>query len=110
MAVSEEFLSFVQNQMSGFAPIESKEMFGGVGFFKEGTMFAMIGGNVFRLRVDKANQPDFEAKGIKKAYLASSKKKGMPYWQVPDEVIEDKKELLNWLTKAYDVAVKAKME
>ena len=108
MAVNEDYLSFIEDQMSAFAPFVSKKMFGGIGFFKEGIMFGMIGGNIFRLRVDETNKNDFEEHGIKNGYLADAKKKGMPYWEVPIAIVEDKDELIHWLTKAYAISVKAK--
>ncbi len=63
-------------------------MFGGIGFFMEGTMFGMIGNDVFRMRVDENNQQDYEKRGIKPS-CSGSKKKGMPYWEVPAEILED---------------------
>ena len=107
MAVDDSFLELVTDQLSAFGEVETKKMFGGVGIFKEGTMFAMIGGNSFRLRVDDTNKPDFEAKGMK-PFESKSKKKGMPYWEVPADVLEDKKVLKKWAKKAYDAAVNGK--
>lgn len=107
MAVNEEFLVYISDQLSEFGDIESKKMFGGVGFFKDGIMFAMIGYGAFRLKVDDTNRNDFIKKGMK-PFESSSKKKGMPYWEVPAEVIEDKKELMKWCSKAFEVAVRNK--
>ena len=90
MAVSEDYLNFVKEQLSESGAFEVKKMFGGYGFFKEGKMFAMIGNDVFRLKVDETNQADFEKKGMK-PYHSDSKKKGMPYWEVLVDVLEDKK-------------------
>ena len=43
MAVNDDYKNFVEDQLSGMQGIQSKSMFGGIGFFKEGIMFAMIG-------------------------------------------------------------------
>ncbi len=107
MAVNKDFLNFVIDQLSEFGEVETKNMFGGVGIFKEGLMFAKIGGDVFRLKVDDTNKADFEAKGMK-PYYSEKKKKGMPYWEVPQDVLEDKSELAAWATKAFNVAQNAK--
>lgn len=77
------------DQLSAFEGVESKRMFGGSCLFKEGLMFGMIGGDVFRLKVDDINKDVFEAKGMK-PYHSASKKKGIPNWEVPLEIIEDK--------------------
>lgn len=107
MAVNKDFLNFVIDQLSEFGEVETKNMFGGVGIFKEGLMFAKIGGDVFRLKVDDTNKADFEAKGMKPFY-SEKKKKGMPYWEVPQDVLEDKSELAAWATKAFNVAQNTK--
>ena len=88
MAVSTQYLSYIEDQLSEFSPYETKKMFGGIGFFRDGLMFGMIGGDTFRLKVDENNQKDYEDKGMK-PYQNDKKKKGMPYWEVPVEVIED---------------------
>lgn len=107
MAVSEDFLTFIKDQLSDIEGIESKKMFGGIGFFKEGLMFGMIGADQFRLKVDDLNQLEFEERGMK-PYFSKRKKKGMPYWEVPANVLEDKDEMAFWANKAYEAAQRAK--
>ncbi len=103
MAVNEEYLKFVQDQLTEFGEIEIKKMFGGIGIFKEGLMFAKIGGDTFRLKVDESNQKDYEEKGMK-PFFSEKKKKGMPYWEVPQDILEDRKELASWATKSFEIA------
>lgn len=79
-------------------------MFGGLGFFREGIMFAMIGGGKFRLRADASNIPDFEKHAMSN-YRPKPNSKGMPYWEVPIEIMEDKAMLAIWAEKSYTVAV-----
>ena len=43
-----------------------------------------------------------------KPFYSEKKKKGMPYWEVPVEVLEDKYELAKWATKSYEAAVRSK--
>ena len=61
-------------------------MFGGVGYYKEGIMFALLGNEKFCLKADGTTIPEFEAHGMK-AFVSSEKNKGMPYWEVPVEVL-----------------------
>ncbi|MEQ8520084.1 MAG: TfoX/Sxy family protein [Cytophagales bacterium] len=103
MAVSENYLSFLKDQLVGIAPFEVKKMFGGYGFFKDGLMFAMVGNDSFRLKVDHTNENDYIAKGMK-PYYSDSKKKGMPYWEVPADVLEDKNQLTIWANKSIEIA------
>lgn len=107
MAITESYLNYILDQLSEFGPVDVKRMFGGAGLFHEGLMFGKIGGDVFRLKVDTHNQSDYEARGMR-PYHSEKKKKGMPYWEVPADVVEDKQELARWATKAYEAAVRAK--
>lgn len=107
MAYSQDYLDFILDQLSGFGDVVAKKMFGGIGFFKDGTMFAMIGGDVFRMRVDDENQADYESQGMN-PYQPNPKRKGMPYWEVPVTVLEDRESLLHWAEKAYAAALRGK--
>ena len=107
MAVSENFHRYVLDQLSEFEGVSSKKMFGGIGFFKDKKMFGMIGNDVFRLKVDASNQADYEAAGVK-PFFDEKKKKGMPYWEVPIGVLEDKATLKVWAEKAYQAALNAR--
>lgn len=107
MAVNKEYAEFIKDQLSEFGEVEFKNMFGGIGIFKEGLMFAKIGGDKFRLKVDDSNKQQFEDKGMK-PYHSEKKKKGMPYWEVPVEVIENRTELAKWAQESFEIALKSK--
>jgi len=107
MAVSEDYLSFITDQLSAFGEVEVKRMFGGIGLFHKKLMFGKIGDDVFRLKVDEHNQKDYEERGMKPFY-SEKKKKGMPYWTVPIDVIEEKEELAKWAGKSYEAALRTK--
>ena len=107
MPVNEDFSQFVKEQLAEFGDVEFKNMFGGIGIFKEGLMFGKIGGNTFRLKVDETNKEQFEQKGMK-PFFSEKKKKGMPYWEVPQEVLEDRTELAKWAQQSFDIALKSK--
>lgn len=93
----------MKDQLSTFGEVEVKKMFGGFGFFKEGCMFGMIGNNVFRLKVDASNEKDFIEKGMK-PYHSDTRKKGMPYWEVPVDILESKPDLARWAEKSFNIA------
>ncbi len=88
-----------------FAPlgnVNSKKMFGGYGVFADGVMFAIVdsAGDAF-LRADDATSGPFDDAG-------SPQHSRMPYWLVPDTVLNDPKTLLAWGATARDVAQAAK--
>ena len=53
MAYSEDYLQFCLEQLSDIQEVTHKKMFGGVGFFKEGKMFAGIMYGKLCLKVDE---------------------------------------------------------
>jgi DNA transformation protein len=96
-------LEFFKEQLEPIGSFDTKKMFEGSGFFMDGIMFALIAKGVFRFRVDQANQLDYEAKGME-PYRTKPNTKGMPYWEVPVDVLENRGELkigtekqLKWL-------------
>ncbi|MEQ9304577.1 MAG: TfoX/Sxy family protein [Marinoscillum sp.] len=103
MAINKEYLLFVLDQLSEFGKIETKNMFGGIGIFKDGIMFAKIGGETFRLKVDETNQKQFEERGMK-PFHSEKKKKGMPYWEVPQDILDNKTELTKWASQSFQIA------
>ena len=107
MAVNKDYAQFVQDQLSEFGEVEFKSMFGGIGIFKDGLMFAKIGGDKFRLKVDESNEKQFEERGMK-PFHSEKKKKGMPYWEVPQDVLEDRTELIKWANQSFEIALKSK--
>lgn len=107
MEVKEDYLKFVMDQLSAIDNVMTKRMFGGVGIFRNSMMFAKIGGGKFYLKVDDHNKPEFEARGMK-AFHSKKKRKSMPYWEVPLDILEDKDELTKWAMKSYEAAERGK--
>ena len=107
MAFTASYVEYINDQLSDFNDFSIRQMFGGLGFYKEGVMFGLLGNDIFCLKVNDSNQVDFEAFGMK-AFMSSGKKKGMPYWQVPVEILEDKKKLGIWADKAFKIATLSK--
>lgn len=107
MAVDNQFQALVLDQLAKFGEVDAKKMFGGIGLFHKGLMFGMIGGNTFKLKVDEHNKADYQARGME-PHQSATKKKGMPYWEVPQDAFEDRDQLKVWAQKSYEAAVRAK--
>lgn len=107
MAINQSQLDFIIDQLEGIGDFIPKKMFGGVGFFKDGIMFALLGNGIFNLRVDETNMKDFSEYGMTR-FLATKEKKGLPYYEVPADILEDRDRLTEWTLKAFEVAVRNK--
>ncbi len=109
MAINQDFVDYLVDQLSGLGGVYTKRMFGGVGFFKDGRMFGMIADDLFRLKADAASQSDFEQAGMS-PFAPYGDHRTMPYWEVPADVLEDAFLLCVWATKAHEAALRTKMK
>ncbi len=106
MAVNEDYLKYVQEQFALFGDIEIKKMFGGIGIFTNGVMFAMIANDTLRFKVDETNRQQYEERDMR-PFFSGSKKKGMPYWEVPPDILDDRSLLKEWANQSLKIAQKA---
>lgn len=92
----------LQEMVTKLGNIRLKKMFGGYGVFEEDTMFALVdkNGQIF-FKADDTNLQTFEEAG-------SVKHSRMPYYTLPDNVLNDDKALLSWAQSSLGVAKKAK--
>lgn len=95
----------VIERLAPLGEVTSRKMFGGVGFFLEGVMFAKLTGRgLLYFRVDDSNRGAYEAHGTD-AFHSVDKKKSMPYYEVPKAVVEDDEAFIEWARVAHGVAV-----
>lgn len=108
MAVSQEYIEYIVDQLSAFGHVTAKKMFGGVGIFFDGLMFALIGHGDLYFKVDDENRMDFEEAGMGPFKPYPDRDETMQYYQVPADIVEDREELSRWADKAYAVAIRKK--
>jgi len=93
-----------------FAPIDGvsfRRMFGGLGIFKEKTMFGLVSDDVLYFRTDDQTVPDFEAEGCGPFIYESKGKSGqMPYWRAPEHLFDDAEAFADWARKSFDAALR----
>lgn len=106
MAVSEDFLAYVQEQLSGIDGLRSRRMFGGVGLYSGDRFFGLLADNTLYLKVDDLNRGDFLARGMPPFRPYRNRPElSMSYYAVPADVLEDADTLLAWARRALRAAV-----
>ena len=55
MAINQEYLEYITQQLTEFGDFEIKRMFGGVGLFRDGLMFGLIGKDKLHLKADETS-------------------------------------------------------
>jgi DNA transformation protein len=111
MPVSEEFLAYMVDQLSGWGDVAPRRMFGGAGLFCQGAMFGLVADDVAYLKVDDSNRAAFEAAGSSAFQPFEGKKKmTMSYYEIPADVIDNRDELATWADESLSIAIRNKKE
>jgi DNA transformation protein len=96
-----------------FAPlggVSIRRMFGGLGVFKEGIMFALVADDVLYMKADEAAQPAFEAEGCGQFVYDGMRGRTvtMPYWRLPDRLYDEPDQFRRWAAAAFEVALRTR--
>ena len=105
MAVSDSYLTFVLEQLSGVRALVTKRMFGGVGIYSDGTFFAVIDNDTIFFKVDEALARQYIQAGMSPFKPMPDKPAMKGYYQVPPDVLEDADEMVRWAKQS--LALKA---
>ena len=95
-----EFHAYIMNDvLAEIDGITSRRMFSGFGIYRYGKIFAFIIDDTLYFKVGNNNRPHYEKAGSKQFTYThkSGKEVQMPYWEVPSDVMEDKKRLQEWV-------------
>jgi DNA transformation protein len=108
MAVSDEFVEYVVEQLSGWGEVSVGRMFGGAGLYRGGIMFAVIADDVAYLKVDDSNRDDFLRAGSApfEPYPDKIKTTIRTYYEIPADVLENPAELAQWAERSWLIARK----
>lgn len=104
MAVTDEQIESIRDLFEGVGPITTRKMFGGLGIYSEGTIFAVLmSDGQIRLKGVGPMVDTFDAEGWKRwTYTreGSDKVTAMPYWSLPDAMLDDPDEAGTWARRA----------
>lgn len=105
MAVSDEFLTYVVDQLRPWGTVTVRRMFGGAGFYRDGKMFGLVADDVAYLKVDDSNREDFVKAGSVpfNPYPEKGLTAVMSYYEIPPEVLENPATLAQWAQRAFEI-------
>jgi len=108
LAVAPEYKAYLEELFAPLGSVVFKRMFGGMGIFRHGVMFALIHSSEgLCFKADEFNIPDFEAEGSGPwEYERNGKIMNMGYWRVPERLLDEPDEFRVWAAKAYEAAVR----
>jgi len=103
-----EYVEYLKEVFEEFGPITARKMFGGYGIYYHGLMFALVSDDMLYLKADDENSVYFKKKGLGQfEYNKNGKLMKMSYYQVPDEIMEDREEAAVWARRSYESALRA---
>ncbi len=100
----------IHDCMQEVSGVSARFMFGGWGLYKDGLMFGLVADDRLYFKVGESNKDDYVSRGCGPFVYSQGNHKPttMSYYEVPDEVIENKEEIVVWVAKAVEVQKQAK--
>jgi DNA transformation protein len=101
---------FIIEMFAAFGPVSMRRLFGGLGIYADGTMFALASRGAIYLKADDETAAAFEREGMSPfTYRAKDGRRiSMSYWRLPDPLYDDPDELAAWARTALSVARRTK--
>lgn len=100
----------LEDLFAPFAKVAVRKLFGGLGAYHEGLIFAVVLRSETYLRTDAQTEPQFAAAGSEKwSYQGKNNeaKTAMPYWRLPEAAHDDEAELIRFCKLAVEAARRA---
>jgi DNA transformation protein and related proteins len=103
MSVSDNYRTYIVEQLAALPALSTRRMFGGIGIYSDACFFALIDDDVLFFKVDDSNRDDYVSRGMK-AFMPFPGQPSLGYFQVPPDVIEEAEELARWARRSVAVA------
>ena len=109
MAVKDDYLQYVLEQLAGLGKVSARRMFAAVGLYHEDRFFAIIAGDTLYFKVNDGNRGDYERRGMDRFRPYPDRPAvSMTYYEVPADVLEDADECAAWARKSSAIASAAR--
>ena len=97
---------FIRELFVEFRPVDVRRMFGGLGIYADGVMFALVADDRLHLKTDPADTERFVREGCAPfSYMTKTGARTITsYWRIPDRLYDDPSELAQWAASALSVA------
>lgn len=96
----------VADALAPLGRVSVRRMFSGGGVFCEGVMFGIVVDDTLYLKGDEETAASFEREGCQRfTYSAKGKAVSLPYWRIPDRLLDDTEELADWARRSLRIAL-----
>lgn len=99
-------ITFYQEIFAEFGAVTARRMFGGLGIYHQGIMFAIVFDDVLYLKCNEVNAHVFLSRGLQRfTYSKGGRNIPLSYYQAPDEIVDDPQEAAAWARRAFETAM-----
>ena len=101
----DSFKAFVLDQLSALPELRAKAMFGAHGLYSGEHFFGILDEGRLFFKTDAQSQADYLARGMGAfTYESRGKVMTMAYHEVPPDVLENPREIIEWAQRAIQLA------
>jgi DNA transformation protein len=105
MAVDDDYLAWVLEQLSAAGGISLRRMFGAVGLYRGDIFFAIISDGTLYFKAGDSNRAEYENRHMSRFRPYRDRPElSMTYYEVPADVIEDPEECVAWALRSVAAA------
>jgi DNA transformation protein len=105
------FQDFLAELFEPVGGVSFRKMFGGIGVFRQGLMFALVADDTLYLKTDENSETAFKAEGSGPfVYDGKGRPVTMQYWRLPERLYDEPEEFRQWALNAFAVADRAQGE
>lgn len=113
MSASRDFLEYVLDLLAPLGPITTRRMFGSVGLYLDGRMFAIVSGeDRLYVKSDNQTQGQFDEADCPALTYTTTKSNGesktvaLSFRAPPESVLDDRQQILDWAQLGVEAAAR----
>ena len=112
MAVSKDFIAYIEELLTPLGTIRTKRMFGAAGVYVDELFFAVIDDDTLYFRADEQTEPAFRDAGSAPFVYRSrdGQEMQMNFWRAPAEAMDGPDEAAPWARLGIEAALRKKAQ
>ena len=104
-----EFTDHLHEVFELAGPITIKRMFDGHAVYYQGLPVGIVYQDTLFLKADAETRAEYEKRNLPQfTYQKKEKTIGLPYFQAPEEIFDDRHEAAIWLKRAFEASLRSK--
>lgn len=104
MTVSQHYLAHTIERLASVVPVSYRRIFTGYGVYHQGVQFAIIVNDHLYFRADDLSRTLYQDKNMTPFQPGAVERAESSFYQLPDEVLENPRELIYWMRTAVEAA------